>query len=294
MDYQAVLEIKDLQKKFKGFRLDIPELKIPKGFATALIGENGAGKSTLINVMAGVRLDYKGSISYFGGETDEKIIRENIGYTGTGNYFLPRWTVGQVAVVSSLLFEQFSKERYEELCKELGVEDKKKTITKLSDGMRMKVTLAAVWARKTKLLIMDEPASPLDPLMRDHLCSMIRNYLDEGEDKSVLFSTHNISDMESVTDYAVIMDQGKVIEQGFVEDLKEKYILVKGETVDAKRAKEILFSFRENAFGFEGLCLCEHLDALAGMDISTETPTLHQISVAVMQHYSKHVALRTA
>ena len=55
----------DLKKKFKGFELDIPELHIPKGYATALIGENGAGKSTLLNILAGIRLDHKGTLFYF-------------------------------------------------------------------------------------------------------------------------------------------------------------------------------------------------------------------------------------
>lgn len=287
MDIQSVIEIKELQKSYKGFDLEIPALQIPKGFATALIGENGAGKSTLLNILAGIRLDYKGSIDYFNGETDENQIREQTGYAGPGNYFMPHWTVAQIAEVSSLLFEHFHTDRYQEICQELGVTAEKKKVNSLSDGMRMKVTLAAVFARDTKMLLLDEPASPLDPLMRDKLCSMLQTYLEAGNgDKSVLFSTHNISDMENVTDYAVIMEQGKVVEQGFVEDLKEKYILVKGETVDAGRAQDILFSFQKSRYGYEGLCLSENLDRLAGMDVSTETPSLSQISVAVMKKYT--------
>ena len=153
--------------------------------------------------------------------------------------------------------------------------------------MRMKTALAAVFARDTKCLILDEPASPLDPLMRDKLCSMLREYLDEGNgEKSVFFSTHNITDMENVTDYCVIMEQGKVVEQGFVEDLKEKYIMVKGELADEAKAKNTLIGFRKNSYGYEGLCLAENLDKLAGLDIAVETPTLSQISVAVMKQYS--------
>lgn len=137
------------------------------------------------------------------------------------------------------------------------------------------------------MLLLDEPASPLDPLMRDKLCFMLREYLEEGnEEKSVLFSTHNISDMENVTDYAIIIEKGRVVEQGFVEDLKEKYILVKGEKADEGRAENILLGFRKNAYGYEGLCLAEDLNQLAGLDIATETPTLSQISVAVMKKYT--------
>ena len=85
----------------------------------------------------------------------------------------------------------------------------------------------------------------------------------------------------------MIMEHGNLVEEGFVEDLKEKYILVKGETADAAKAKEILYSFAANQYGFEGICLTERLDALAGMDIVTEVPSLFQISVAVMRANTK-------
>lgn len=288
-----VISVNNLSKKFKSFTLDIPLLNIPKGFATALIGENGAGKSTFINILAGVRLDYKGTIDYFDGEKEEKVIRENIGYTGPGNYFMPHWTISQIAEASELLFDKFNKDRFFELCKILGIEvsgikKQNKGFNKLSDGMKMKVVLANVFARETKMLLLDEPASPLDPLMRDKLCQMIREYLEQGNGgNSVLFSTHNIADMENVTDYAIIMEKGKVAEQGFVEDLKEKYILVKGENEDADKVKDILFSFQKNNYGFEGMCLAENIDKLAGLNVSKEVPELSQISIAVMKKYTQ-------
>lgn len=287
METKSVITMENVSKRFKGFELNIPKLNIPEGFATALIGENGAGKSTLINILAGIRLDYKGKISYFDGEQEDKVIRENIGYTGPTNYFMPHWTVQAVSEVSELLFEQFHADRYEQLCKDLGVDKKTTRIDKLSDGMKMKTMLSAVFARDTKMLLLDEPASPLDPLMRDKLCSMIRDYIEEGNgDKTVFFSTHNIADMENVTDYAIIMEKGRIVEEGFVEDLKEKYILVKGESVDADKAERILLSFQKNSYGYQGLCLAEDLDKLSGMDIATETPTLSQISIGVMRKYS--------
>lgn len=287
MNTDAVIQMKNIDKKFKGFQLEIPKLQIPKGFATALIGENGAGKSTLMNILAGTRLDYKGEITYFGGETDETVIRENIGYTSPNSYFMPQWTVQSIAKISELLFDSFHADRYEKLCEELGLSKENKKVSGLSDGMRMKTMLATVLARDTRLLLLDEPASPLDPLIRDKLCSMIREYLEEGNgEKSVFFSTHNIADMENVTDYCIIMEHGKVVEQGFVEELKEKYVVVKGEAKDAEAAKDLLIGFQKNHYGYEGLCLAERVDKLAGLDIALETPTLSQISIAVMKQYS--------
>lgn len=287
MKMEYAVQALDIKKKYKGFELDIPECHIPKGFATALIGENGAGKTTLLNILAGIRLDYKGSIRYLDErETDVEKVKERLGYTGPGSYFLPNWTVKQVEEVSGLLFDNFDRVRFEELCGELGItgESFGKRVSSLSDGTRMKLMLAAVLARNTECLLLDEPASPLDPLMRDKLCELMREYLTEGNgERSVLFSTHNISDMENVTDYCLIMEHGTIVEEGFVEDLKEKYVLVKGEAKDAAAAKEILYSFSGNAYGYEGICLAENLDKLAGMDVSMEVPSLFQISVAVMK-----------
>lgn len=289
METQSVVTMNNVKKCFKGFQLNLPELQIPEGFATALIGENGAGKSTLMNILAGVRLDYKGDITYYDGSFSDEEVRERNGYVSASSYFLPHWTMEAVAELNELLFEHFDKEKYETLCKDLDIwESRKKSISKLSDGMKMKTMLASVFARETNLLLLDEPASPLDPLMRDELCSMIRDYIDEGDGhKTVFFSTHNISDMENVTDYAMIMEQGQIVEQGFVEDLKEKYILVKGEQEDADKLQGILIGFQKNAYGCEGLCLSENLDRLAGFDVATETPNLSQICVAVMKQYSK-------
>lgn len=293
MNIESILTMRNVKKKFKGFALDIPELKIPKGFSTALIGENGAGKSTLFHIISGTRLDYTGEMDYFQGEREERKIREWIGYTSTGGYFMPNWSISQVGNVGSLLYDNFDQERYQALLQELAVKEpagkkkKEKSISKLSDGMRMKVMLASVFARDTRMLLLDEPASPLDPLMRDKLCTMIREYIHQGAgERSVFFSTHNIADMENVTDYAIIMEKGQIVEQGFVEELKEKYVAVKGESGDAGKASQILFSFQQNSFGFEGICLAKDIDKLAGMDVATEVPNLSQISVAVMKHYT--------
>ncbi len=295
----SAIEMKQINKKYRGFALDIPSLSIPEGFATALIGENGAGKTTLINILAGTRLDYKGELTFFGKwndkdrEREDVPVREMIGYTGPGNYYLPNWTVQQVEEVTQMLFDKFDREKFESLLEQLQISTntaggKQKKVSDLSDGNKMKLMLAGVLARETSLLILDEPASPLDPLMRDILCDILRQYLDQGKGKrTVFFSTHNIADMENVTDYAIIMEHGQVMEQGFVEDLKEKYTVVKGEAKDADGAAKILYTMSRNTYGFEGVCLSDNLDRLAGMDVELERPSLSQICVAVMKANSR-------
>lgn len=288
-----ILEMKSIVKKYKGFELNIPEFNVPSGFAVALIGENGAGKTTLLDIMSGITLDFKGETKYFGqyDTVDCDIVREKIGYTAPTSYYLKHWKIADTAVVNKLLFESFSEEKFFTLCEKLSLKNEKRgfkaAVSQLSDGSKMRLMLAGVFARETDLLIMDEPASPLDPLMRDTLCDMIREYLDEGKgEKSVVYSTHNISDMENVTDYAVIISGGRIAEQGFVEELKEKYICVKGEKSCAEKAKPFMYTFSENSYGFEGIILSKDLDRLAGMDVKAETPSLHQISTAVMKRYA--------
>lgn len=284
---ENVIQAGNLNKKYGDFQLSIPRLEIPRGFATALIGENGAGKTTLLNILSGIRLDFQGEVSYFG-DRSRKLdgsVQERIGYTGPGSYYLPHWTIRQVEEISGLLFAGFQKERFRELCEDMGISrSMKKSVKKLSDGNRMKLMLAAVLSRDTELLIMDEPASPLDPLMREQLCDRMRDYLEEGDgERSIFFSTHNIADMENVTDYCLIMEHGTIVEEGFVEDLKEEYVLVKGEASDADQTGEVLFSMSRNSYGFEGICRTRDLERLAGLDIAVEIPTLSQICVAVMK-----------
>lgn len=292
MEFESLIEIRNIEEKYNGWiYLDIPKLSIPKGFAIALIGENGAGKSTFLKILSGVRNDYTGSISYFNGEKKEKVIRNNIGYTSPNDFFLSTCTIEDFGKTNELLYDNFSKDKYKAICEDLGLSDEKQAITSLSDGMKMKTAIASVLARDTKLLLLDEPASPFDPLMRDKLCAIIRDYLDKGNgEKSVLFSTHNIYDMENVTDYAIIIAHGRIIEQGFVEDLKEKYVIVKGEARNTTRIEGLILGFQQNDHGFEGLCAVTDLEKLDGFDITTEVPTLSQISVALMKD-SKHPLL---
>ena len=294
MEFESVIHGESIIKKYKGFELNVPVLDVPKGFATALIGENGAGKTTLLDILAGIKLDYSGKLKFFGKYDDNDrennpVVKNNIGYEVTVNYYLPMWTLKQAREIQSLLFENFDEAKYKDICSKLAVpDDDNKKVSELSDGNSMKIKLAGVLSRDTELLLLDEPASPLDPLMRDKLCEMIRNYLNEREgEKSVLFSTHNIADMEAVTDYAIIVENGTVVEAGFVEELKEKYIVVKGEKQDEEAASKVLYSMSSSNYGFEGICLSEKLDGLAGLQVVTETATLSQICVAVMKNNSK-------
>ena len=286
---ENAVEINGLTKKYKDFTLDVSTV-IPKGFSTALIGANGAGKTTFIDILCGVTAKSGGEAVYFGGMTDtgDDKLRNRIGYCSAGNFFPLDWKLKTIAECMSIGFDNFDRARFTELCArwKLGSPDdrKQKKQIQQSDGNRMRTALAAVLARDTELLVLDEPASSLDPLARDQLCEMFREYLAEKDgERTVLFSTHNIADMELATDYAIFMSNGRVIEQGFVEDLKDKYILVHGDAGNGGKAKPFMLSYSVNSTAFEGTALAENAPSLEAVGAITERPTLQQLSVGILR-----------
>ncbi len=286
----SIITARGLTKKYSKFTLGALDFRLPKGFATALIGANGAGKTTLIDALCGVIRKTEGEVTYFGQYKDIDLpeLRERIGYCASSGYFPQGWTAKDIAMSMEIAYSSFSREKFRRLCEQLEIDSditkKPKQMYKQSDGNRMRTALATVFARETDLLILDEPGSSLDPLMRDRLCDRLREYLDEGNgEKSILFSTHNIADMENAADYAIFMDSGKIIEQGFVEDLKEKYIIARGAAEDYEKAEALLLSHSKNKTVFDGLALAENAETLAKMGVDSEAPTLRQLSIGLLK-----------
>lgn len=291
MENNSCVSIKGLTKKYSKFTLGALDIDIPMGFSTALIGANGAGKTTLIDILCGVIHRSGGEVTYFGSEQDiaSPELRERIGYCASNSFFPQGFTAKDIAVSMELAYKSFDRKKFAELCEKLEVDSehtkKPRTMLKQSDGNRMRTCLAAVFARNTELLVLDEPGSSLDPLMRDRLCDRMRDYLDEGDGrKSIIFSTHNIADMENAADFAVFMDRGRIIESGFIEDLKEKYIIARGEAKDYEQAKPLLMSSSVNRTVFDGLALAENAEKLAEMGVDSETPTLQQLSIGLLKY----------
>ncbi len=290
MDNNFCVRVKGLTKKYSKFTLGEIDIDFPMGFSTALIGANGAGKTTLIDVMCGVTPATSGGAEYFGGgDISDEAVRERIGYCASTAFFPQGWNAKDIAISMELVYKGFDRKKFAELCEKLEVDSENtkrpRAMYKQSDGNRMRTSLAAVFARETDLLVLDEPGSSLDPLMRDRLCDRMREYLEDGNgERSIIFSTHNIADMENAADYAVFMDRGKVIEQGFVEDLKDKYIIARGEAADFDRAKSLLMSHDSGRTMFSGLALAKDAEKLAQCGAESERPTLQQLSIGLLRY----------
>lgn len=295
MENNFCVSTRELTKKYSKFTLGGLDLNIPMGFSTALIGANGAGKTTLIDILCGVTHKTSGEVTYFSAEQDisDPALRERIGYCASNAFFPLGFNARDIAVSMEIAYKSFDRQKFAELCEKFEVDSerarKPRPMTKQSDGNRMRTCLAAVFARNTELLVLDEPGSSLDPLMRDRLCDRMREYLDDGDGrKSIIFSTHNIADMENAADYAVFMDRGHVIEQGFIEDLKEKYIIVRGDAENYEKAKPYLLSGSHNRTTFDGLSTAENAETLASMNVDSEAPTLQQLSVGLLKYAEEH------
>ena len=295
MEINNCVSIKGLTKKYSKFTLGELDINIPEGMATALIGANGAGKTTLIDILCGVTHKTAGDVVYFNEKTDigDPALRERIGYCASTAFFPLTFTAKDIAVSMEIAYKSFDRKKFAELCEKFEVDSentrKPRNMMKQSDGNRMRTCLASVFARDTDLLVLDEPGSSLDPLMRDRLCDRMREYLDDGDGKrSIIFSTHNIADMENAADYAVFLDRGKVIEQGFIEELKEKYVIARGDAENYDRAKSLLLSGNHNRTTFDGLALAENAEKLAEIGVESEIPTLQQLSIGLLKYAEEH------
>ena len=292
MTIPAAIKLNGYEKHFEGFNLGPLELEIPAGFTTALIGENGAGKTTLLDALGGITSG-RGKITWLEKYTDldqnNGEPRNEIGWCTANRFFPLTWSLKNIRKSLPLAFDNFDMEKFDSLLQEFGIEEKnskhQKKISAWSDGNRARLAIASILARDTKLLILDEPDSALDPVIRDVLNSKFRQYINQGNgETSILFSTHNIADMESIVDYVVFLARGRVIAKGFVEDLREQYRYVHGpkEALGASQGTEAFDFYYFDDDKVEGLCSVENADKFEE-GFAVEVPTLQQFSVLILR-----------
>ena len=292
MTIPAAIKLNGYEKHFDGFNLGPLEFEIPAGFTTALIGENGAGKTTLLDALGGITSG-RGKITWLEKYTDldqnDGEPRNEIGWCAANRFFPLTWSLKNIRKSLPLAFDNFDMEKFDSLLKEFGIEEKDskhlKKISAWSDGNRARLAIASILARDTKLLILDEPDSALDPVIRDVLNSKFRQYINQGNgETSILFSTHNIADMESIVDYVVFLARGRVIATGFVEDLREQYRYVHGpkDALGASKGTEAFDFYYFDDDKVEGLCSVENAEKFEE-GLAVEVPTLQQLSVLILR-----------
>ncbi|MDM5286589.1 ABC transporter ATP-binding protein [Peribacillus frigoritolerans] len=216
----SVLKTTDLTKKFGKFTaLNGVNIEVNKGEVFGFIGPNGAGKSTTIRVLLGILKATDGEAKIFGKDAwkDAVEIHKRIAYVPGDVNLWPNLTGGEVIDLFVELRGTDNKSRREELIKKFDLDPSKKCGT-YSKGNRQKVALIAAFSSDADLYILDEPTSGLDPLMERVFQECVMDAKNEG--KSILLSSHILSEVERLCDKVGIIRQGQIIETGTLDELR--------------------------------------------------------------------------
>ena len=221
----AILECKNLSKRYgKVAALDDVNLVIEPGRVVGLLGPNGSGKTTLIKLINGLLTPSTGEI-LVGGEQPGPYTKALVSYLPDRDYLADWMTVEQQLGFFADMYADFDRDKAMEMLLRLNI-DPKQRFKALSKGTREKVQLILVMSRKASLYLLDEPIGGVDPATRDYILdTIIRNY---NPAAAVVISTHLIADVEQVLDDVIFINQGRVVLQSSVDQIRED----KGMSVD--------------------------------------------------------------
>ena len=222
-----MLEIKGVKKSYGEFQLDC-SLNVEKGRITGLVGENGAGKSTLFKAVLGLISYDAGEIKILGKipeELSEKekeelgVVLAEAGFTG---YLKGK----DVEAVLAKLYPKFEAEKFHQMCEEYQI-PLNKFIKEYSTGMKAKLNLVVALTHQAEFLMLDEPTVGLDVGARERMLDILREYMEEEPERSILISSHISSDLEHLCDDIYVIHQGKIILHEEMDTILEKYAVLK-------------------------------------------------------------------
>lgn len=217
------LKIENLHKSFgKNTIINGLSMSIPENTIFGFLGKNGAGKTTTMKMILGFLKKDEGSIEVFGEEVSFGQSKTNrfIGYLPDVPEFYGYMTAKEYLNLCGAitgLSKNEIKNKSEELLELVGLRDVNKRISGYSRGMKQRLGIAQALLNSPKLLICDEPTSALDPLGRKEILDIILKIKDFT---TVIFSTHILSDVEAICDHVVVLDKGKNVLEGSIDELK--------------------------------------------------------------------------
>ncbi|MCM3586709.1 ABC transporter ATP-binding protein [Mesobacillus maritimus] len=215
-----VLELKNVSKFYgKTAALNKVSLTFEKGKIYGLLGPNGSGKSTSLKLMTGLVFPDEGAVKLNGTLVTRKT-SEKVAYLTELDMFYDVFTVQETIDYVASQFADFNKEKALQLLQELKLDPTKK-VRSLSKGNRGRLKLVTTLSRNAEAILLDEPFSGLDPMVRDSIVQSLLKYLD-FDHQVLIIATHEINEIESLLDEAVAIQYGKVIGQEKVESLREE------------------------------------------------------------------------
>ena len=274
------LEISHLTKDYGAFKLDDVSLTVPGGTIMGLIGENGAGKSTTIRCILNLIRRDEGTITVFGMDNlqQEREVKEQTGVVLDEVLFHDMLRPRQVGKILSGLYPNWDEALFTHYLEKFGLTGKK-TVKDFSRGMKMKLAIAAAFAAKPRLLILDEATSGLDPVVRDEILDEFLAFI-QDEDHAILISSHITSDLEKVADYITYLHNGRVAVSGAKDELLDTYGKLVCSKTDLERVDQsLLAGKRVGQFGCEALVKDRHAFARRYPALTVDPVTLEDIMV---------------
>lgn len=243
--------IKNLVKKYGDFILNV-DMEIPNGRVTGLVGKNGAGKSTVIKLILGLVKADSGSVTVFGKDAGslEGNEKEQIGVALSDSGFSTYLCVEDIIHILKKMYRDFDENKFRKDCRDFDIPLKKR-LKEFSTGMKAKVRVLVVLSHKAKLLIMDEPTAGLDVEARNDILDMLRRYLSENEERSILLTSHISSDLEGLCDDIYLIHNGKIILHEDTDTIMDRYAVLKvDKQLYEKMDKKYLMSTRVESYGY--------------------------------------------
>ena len=247
-----MIDCNNVSKRFTSFSLKNITFNLPAGYICGLIGENGSGKTTLINILSGL-YSYDGEVRISGRDycNHEYDIKQDIGVVVHGDIFEAKESLISNANYFGRFYKKYSKNLLENYLDRFNLNDKKK-YKELSKGEKLKFALAFALAHEPRLLLLDEPGANFDIEFRKEFNSLLREFIIDGT-RSVILSTHIISDVETFADYILFLKNGEQILFGDVETIREKYRMVSGEKYKIKLLKDRIIYLEEGRISCNAL-----------------------------------------
>lgn len=277
-NYENAIEIKGLTKKYDGFTLDNVSFNVAKGSIMGFIGQNGAGKTTTIRSLLNIIRYDSGTVNMLGMNNlqHEYEIKEQVSAVFDEMPFHETFNARQISKIMGSIYNEWDNNQFKEYLERFSLPEKKK-IGKFSKGMKMKLQIAVALSHNAKLLIMDEATTGLDPVVRNEILDIFREYL-VNESRSILMSSHITSDLEKISDSVTFIDNGRILLTGYKDDILYNHALIKCSKSDYKEiSKSDYVSARISDYGVEIMVADKDLCSKKYSGINIEKTTLEEI-----------------
>ncbi|MFH1614640.1 MAG: ABC transporter ATP-binding protein [Planctomycetota bacterium] len=259
----SIVQMRSIYKRFGKIQaLDNIDLDIKRGEIIGLLGSNGAGKSTLLRCIIGLYLADRGSCITFVTDAAKLTPKElgRIGYVHQEGELLEWMTVKQLIRYVSAYYETWNHDLEEKYIADFDISLKDR-VGSLSPGQRQKVAILLAIGFDPELLILDEPASALDPIARSQFLDLLLQII-QDENRTIIISSHILSDVEKVIDHTLIMREGKILRDSSFDSLREEFLKITLTSLNGQLPQNL---------PFENLISCERSNSQAVLTVQNYT-----------------------